>query len=126
MSKLKVSFTNLTESDFIWPVNLITDLPLSLSSGFVIPNYSNLPAPGISINFMSLPSFRHLVAGLSPRKSGSYFRLYHVGILLDNSTVGQDDSEHFVIPYHHHPIISQTKIAFCFPQSHKIFTVPLN
>ena len=118
MSKLKESFTILTESDFIWPVNLITDLPLSLFSGFVIAHYSSLPAAGILINFMSVPSFRLLVAILSPRKSGSYSRLCHVGILLDNLTLGQDDSEHFVIPYHYHPLISQTKIAFCFPQNH--------
>jgi len=64
MSKLKESFTILTESDFICPDSLITDLLLSVCSGFVIPHYSSLPDGGISINLMSVPSFRQLVTGL--------------------------------------------------------------
>ena len=80
MSELEESFTTLTGSDFIWSASLKTNLYMSLFSGFVIPYYSSLPAAGISINFMALPCFRHFVACLSPRRSGSYPRLCHVGI----------------------------------------------
>jgi hypothetical protein len=76
---------------------------MSLCSGFVIPYYSSQPAAGISINFMAEPCLKGLADGLSPRRSDSYPRLCHVGILLDNLTLRQDDPEHFVFPYQYHP-----------------------
>jgi hypothetical protein len=47
---------------------------------------------------MTLPWFRRLVAGLSPRRPGSALRSIHVGFMMNKAAIRQVFSEFFGFP----------------------------
>ena len=105
-------------NDSFWLTILNIDLPQFLGCGFVISHYSRIPATAILITLKAKPLLRRIVLGLSQRMSSSHHKTFHVGFLLDNLAMRQDDYEHFILPYQYLPNNKTQKISFSYHQIH--------